>query len=369
MASTIFNQARVWSRMTASGDVVYLWEENTHCIKDGPKQASWCFMKFGRKAEIIERIYRCAESIPGGMLKCGTSPERFIENMLKLLDNPLEMTARRVRLENSKSGFYAAIDDDNRQAVVQKLSQMGRLELASKIDKSPQDGGESGIDLDLVTDSDVLMELANNTSYKDGTWGTARGITPWRIFRHAAGHDGRNGPSEQTPNVSKVAAPEIRVFRVPVDLRYKGATAPEYPNVLTVDRRVVCVALSLYEMHVAMVQAACEFHLKTGVCIVRKMMSALKESMTSITDLAPDGVFRLVLVDRSNAYATREFGAAGAYFGHPGGDSLVVSFDAYSRFAADKGYDARTLITGSDAVVVSFDLDDQLEVEAQEALF
>ena len=92
MASTIFNQARVWSRMTASGDVVYLWEENTHCIKDGPKQASWCFMKFGRKAEIIERIYRCAESIPGGMLKCGTSPERFIENMLKLLDNPLEST-------------------------------------------------------------------------------------------------------------------------------------------------------------------------------------------------------------------------------------------------------------------------------------
>jgi len=137
MGATVFDAARVSTVKTASGEMAYLWEEKTHCAKDETrKDARWEAMAFGRRDDILKRIYLLASSIPGGMLRVGgKSPTAFAKAMINLMDDcPHQLLSKTVRAENAQEGFYAAITDENREAVRALLKSLNRPDLEKMVE-------------------------------------------------------------------------------------------------------------------------------------------------------------------------------------------------------------------------------------------
>lgn len=299
MGATVFNQARVSSRTTATGQIAYLWEENTHCIKDGPKHASWCAMAFGTKADMIRRIYLLASSIPGGMLKVGgRSPTAFVDAMLKLLEAPRLLIDDVVHLENHSKGFYTAIHDYNRGAVRQYLIASGRGDLAKKI----QDPGEkpTQVAFSLDTDFEVLRFIMNDLEYEgqdiNDLPSRQKGMPKWHAFRgcYAAGEE---GPTE-TSNPS-FASPclDLKLYRSRINLAYTCAPKENPLFVATFNGEVVFMGTTDFDAYClsdVVIRVAGNVHVQTGRAVLRPLIKALDAARANPMQLPESAVFSFV---------------------------------------------------------------------------
>ena len=294
MGATVFNRARVWTTSLSNGQLAYLWEENTHCIKDGPKAADWCAMKFGTQKAMVKRIYSLATSIPGGMLKVGgRRPEKFVSDMLALLREPLELTPAVAELENTKNGFYSAINDSNRQAAHQKLIELDRDDLAEAIRVPHEEGGIKLIKLDPLKDFIVIDALVNDFTYIDRSWGYTRGIAPWKLFRkHGRGSEERKGPVEPVPMYKPACAPDVRLYRTKIDASYAGSREPQLLHILAVDGKVLFFGRDDYSLEVQLIEYCGERHASEGVFIIKDAFKALEAARADAHELPLDFVFK-----------------------------------------------------------------------------
>ena len=347
MGATVFNQAKALSFITASGEVAYVWTENTHCIKDGPKAASWCAMKFGRKKEMIERIYLLAESIPGGMLKVnGRSPVKFVSDMLAVIEQPSLLALDRVVLDNVKQGFSAAITDDNRSEAIQALEAMGRSDLAQRLSVPKEDGGEGYITLDPVKDFDVLNMMFNHMRFKDGSWGEARGINVWKVFHSTLGRcNTAEGPSEPTYGSTLKGKPRIELYKTRIHIGYAGSSEKAFAHVLLVDGRVVFVGRDDYEMDVAIIRLSAKKHAEEDIFFIKAAFDALKAARQSVRDLPDDVQFRLQS-PLENRWLREQFEAVSTSLTGQARHDLTVSHDLLANISYERSSELRYLMDG-----------------------
>lgn len=304
MGATVFNRARAWSKTLSSGQVVYLWEENTHCIKDGPKHASWCAMKFGDRKKMLERIYALATSIPGGMLKVrNRGPVKFVMDMLDVLQTPSNLGSDSVSMGNTKGDFYSAITDTNRQAAFTKLSSIGRPDLAERISRSKEEGGEGSVPLDICADFEVITTLANDFQFEDGTWGIARGVPIWKLFRgQGNGYEDNVGPVDHPQDQLPASKPDVLLYRSGIDTRYTGSTESRFVHVMTLDGRVVFVGSNDYGMDVTMIEISADKHVKEGVLYIKHAFKAMEKARAEVSELPSSVEFRFHNPSQSKWY-------------------------------------------------------------------
>lgn len=362
MGATVFNRARAWSKKLSNGKVVYLWEENTHCIKDGPREASWCAMKFGDQAAIIRRIYKMAQSIPGGTLKVKhRSVATFVESMLEVLANPAQLKIDSVRLENG-TGFYASVHDDNRHQAIEKMISISRPDIAKKFEHPDQGGGEKFVTLDLENDLDVIVTLLNNFPHKEDKWSSARGIPVWKIFRSSIdyGYE-RQLPSEEVIQFQKPQKkPLVSLYKTAVNVQYPGAREPEYVVVLTLDGKQVYVGRNDYQLEGKLIQIAADSHVNNGVYCIKELMSGLQSAETSSQGLSDLSSFIFQTTSESKWYRPI-FDRFAALVDHAGEVSFSVS---HAKLVALSDIDSdlcREVISGRDeatALDVSFAVDE-----------
>lgn len=275
MGATVFDAARVKTWKTNDGRVAYLWEEKTHCIKDGPKHSYWCAMGFGTKTDIVRRIYALASSIPGGMLKVGGRSETaFVDAMLKVLQAPLELGSDKVLLENAQKGFYTVITDENRTAIRQYLKDSGRLDLAEKI-LDPQ-SKPTHVELSLTTDFDALKAIINEVEY-DGLDINNRpyrgkGVNVWKVFRDQWPAGGV-GPIEETiPNTQKPRL-DLRIYRTNINMAYSGSRTEEVAHVATLNDDTIWIGpANCYRLPGTLIKVAGDIHSSTGHKVLRPLL-------------------------------------------------------------------------------------------------
>lgn len=284
MGATVFNDARVLSYKTNNGSVAYLWEENTHCIKQGPKFKSWCAMAFGSKKEMIARIYALAASIPGGMLKVGgRSVPCFIEDMLQVLDRPMQLTSMNVSLVNlEKDNFYSAINQQNRQSLIEAWRRIGRDDLAQQVDLfSP--GYKDQITLDLVADYDALNVLFNSLVFIDKFGDERLGECVWKVFGDYPRTDGSQGPREQfysgayTPTV-EIIATDAFCGLIKSDERKL--------HVMKVDGQIICASGDDCDMERALIDFCKKKHIQDDLFAVPGAWKRYKKARKEPQNLA-----------------------------------------------------------------------------------
>lgn len=277
MAATVFNQARAWSKKLSSGKIVYVWEENTHCIKDGPKCAEWCAMKFGDKNAILDRIYRLAQSIPGGMLKVGKkSPDKFVADMIKLLENPLHLHVDTIEIENTSKKFYSSIVDDNRDAVHELMLSIGRADLAELVGTGTQPGQDK-FTLDLDKDYEALDALLNRVRYKEEFFGHTLGIPAWRVFHlfDPVGFYSGNAPKEVVIDKSLKCKPLLKIYQSNINIAFPGYSDPEYFNIVTLDDKIIFGGRNDYELEGKLIEIAGDIHMQNGTYVLGDMLKAM----------------------------------------------------------------------------------------------
>ncbi|MBS3912692.1 MAG: hypothetical protein KGZ70_12875 [Hydrogenophaga sp.] len=277
MGATVFDAARVKTWKTADGRVAYLWEEKTHCIKDGPKHSSWCAMAFGSKADIIRRIYGVASSIPGGMLKVGGRSETaFVDAMLRVLEAPLQLASDKVFLENAHKGFYAAITDENRAAIRRHLQDSGRLDLAHKI-LDPQ-SKPMQVEFSLATDFDAIKAIINDVEY-DGLdfndrKSRLKGISVWRAFQHPnTTTGGLGGSAESTLPQAQKPALELRIYRTNINMAYPGSPSEVLAHLATFNGKLIWIGeADGYDLPATVIKVAGDIHSSTGHKVLRPLL-------------------------------------------------------------------------------------------------
>lgn len=347
MGATVFNNARVKSRLTATGQVAYLWEENTHCIKDGPKHASWCAMGFGKREDIVERIYCLAASIPGGMLKVGgRTVTAFVDAMFKLLDHPEALQIASVELENHRKGFYTAITDGNRPAVREYLIKAGRTDLANKI-AEPQEKPTT-VAFSLDTDFEVLRGILTEMEYEGSDINQmpakCRGISIWRAFPHCSS-SGIAGPMQEVVASSVKPEVEFCLYKTGINMAYAGAAQQSFVHVATVDGHVVYVGsldYNHYELSTAVIKHAGSVHVSTGHSVLRQLMKAMEECIQNPMDIPPDA--RFTFRDREETWIQRNYQKVREALAKPDGTEFVATADELARVSAVPFNELRCLI-------------------------
>lgn len=104
MGSTVFNGVKVWTFLTDDGLIGYLWAENTHEKKEGAHRARLSAKCIGYREQVVDRIFRLATHIPGGMLIAkNPSPQSYISALIAQLQNPILLEHTRVNLKSATS--------------------------------------------------------------------------------------------------------------------------------------------------------------------------------------------------------------------------------------------------------------------------
>lgn len=283
MGATVFDAARVKTWRTADGRVAYLWEEKTHCIKDGPKHSSWCAMAFGRKADIIRRIYATASSIPGGMLKVGGRSETaFVDAMLKVLQAPLELGSDKVFLENAQKGFYAVITDENRTAIRQHLQDSGRLDLAQKI-LDPQ-SKPMRVEFSLNTDFDAINAIVNDVEYDGLDFNDRRcrckGTSVWKTFQQPNTTTGELGPVESTLPQAQKPTLDLRIYRTNINMAYPGSPSEVLAHLATFNGKLIWIGEpDRYDLPGTLIKVAGDIHSSTGHKVLRPLLREMEAGL------------------------------------------------------------------------------------------
>ena len=321
MGATVFNDARVQTLRTASGQLAYLWLENTHCIKDGPKHASWCAMAFGTRKEIIKRIYALASSIPGGMLKTKkATPTAFVDAMLKLVEEPERLRSERVVLfDQRRATMSNAIHDLNRDAIRRKMVELGRQDLADRL-IAPQDGERLTLELSVVNDFEVLRAIINDVEYAgldiNESPSKCIGVNVWKVFNFPGSYS-EPGPTEP-PEANSAAAEtlqcslngkalnfgwdgkpqglSLQVYRSHIGIGYNaGSTCEdEYAHVASVNGVPVYVGdlkYDHYALSAEVIQVAGEIHRQCGRNVLRHLWRELKAAVQAPATLPGDSRF------------------------------------------------------------------------------
>jgi hypothetical protein len=251
-------------------------------------------MQFGDQKAMLDRIYGLAASIPGGMLKVqGRNPVKFVMDMLEVLRSPGLLHQEAVSLDNSRRGFHSAITDENRVQAVEKLTSIGRQDLATRFGKSKEEGGEGSVKLDIDKDFIALDALLHNFSFQQGDWGMARGISVWKMFQsYGSGGHGMEGPAEPIPAQTLTAKPDVRLYRSKIDTRYTGGRDPEFVHVMTVDGRVEYVGRNGYEAEVALIKISADKHIQEGVFFIKAAFNAFANAQKAPMELPEQVSFR-----------------------------------------------------------------------------
>jgi hypothetical protein len=319
MGATVLDAVRVTSRTTATGEVAYLWHEETHDLR-GDGDSNWCVMAFGNKADIIRRIYLMAESVASGMLKVGgQSVTAFIDAMLKKLDSPGHMRCETVLLENTNGkAFYGAITPHNRAAIRQFLREIGRLDLAEKIEEP----GDSSQKVEFVLDDDfqALRGIINSVEY-DGLDindhpARRKGIAAWKVFRYSDGMtclhaDGSFGPTDEIQAVEQLAKLDLEVYATDINVGYGNGADPENAFVAMLNNKPIYFGGIQYDNYCltqALVKSALDVHLKTGQKVLRPLLKTLKNALASPKSLPDDTVIRFDCEGYSDRWMKEKIG-------------------------------------------------------------
>lgn len=320
MGATVFNGASVQTLRTASGQLAYLWLENTHCIKDGPTNASWCAMAFGTRQDLVRRIYSLASSIPGGMLKTRYTPTAFVDAMFKLMEQPDLIRNETVTLRNERRAtMRTPINDLNRAAIRHKMIELGRKDLADQL-IDPQDGECRSLDLSVVNDFEVLRAIINDVEYAgldiNDCQSQCFGVNAWKVFRFPGSYS-EPGPVEPGDhNITEQAALHCRLKGAELDFRWNGkpqglnlkvyrsfiglncnvvsACEEEYVHVATVNNVPIYVGdlrFQNYALSAELIGVAGQIHRQCGRSVLRHLWRQLKTALQAPAVLPSESKF------------------------------------------------------------------------------
>lgn len=347
MGATVFDAARVKTRKTSDGQIAYLWEEKTHCIKEGPKFSEWCAMGFGTRADMLRRIYGLASSIPGGMLKVGgRSVTAFVDAMLRLLDQPEALSTDAVEMENHSKGFYTAIDNKNREAVRAYLDRIGREDLAMKIGEPQEKATKVAFSLD--NDFDAVRGIINDIEYDgesiNGHAERRKGISVWRAFPHC-GSSAIPGPSDEPFVDPKIPATEIKLYRTNINIAYSGTDTPSLVHVATINGSLVYVGTldyNHYQLTALLVQYAGDVHARTGHNVLRPVLKALEKSIQDPIEIPGTAVF--TFENKGMSWTKENFQKVRNVLGKPEDDAFTASAMELSQISEQPFNELRYLV-------------------------
>ncbi|RZU28992.1 hypothetical protein [Edaphobacter modestus] len=167
MGATVITGKRAAAFKAPAGDIIYVLFEETYEKNCYPHTPHWSCGFIGRLDGVMQRIFRCASNCEGGSLQSrqgDIKPESMIAGWLKELEAPHEMPDLNIVLKIGTDSMYDAIPKKASEAALQRLSDMGRSDVADRLA-----AGES-VELSLHRDSDVIMAALGHQM-------------PWRIIR------------------------------------------------------------------------------------------------------------------------------------------------------------------------------------------
>lgn len=167
MGSTVTTNKLVAAFATPVGTIAYILFEETYEKNCHPHTPEMNCRFIGFLDEAIQYIFQRADACEGGMLQNRNgqiTPEGYIDGWMEKLAEPRYMENRVIEIRNS-GGYLSPLPDSQRDAVVQKLRQLGRPELADDVSTG------TAIHLRLHEDFALLAAL-----YDGGS------LAPWRII-------------------------------------------------------------------------------------------------------------------------------------------------------------------------------------------
>jgi hypothetical protein len=213
MSTSAFVDAKVYAFDADNNQVGYIWAEKAYDTKDDPDQARFEAMAIGSRAQIIERIFRVACNIPGGVTKVRhKTPRHFIDAMMNKLNKPLQWgQSTEVVLSTKHGSLGPSITNRNIDEVVLALQKHGMQEHA---------------DIHLLQKHDVSIDMAKNLQLIDELTRYPHGIQAWKLTESHrlpwSAVEYQHGPKMQADPLATKAAkrtavrPEVQMIQTPL---------------------------------------------------------------------------------------------------------------------------------------------------------